>query len=153
MTTRVEGLFTEAEAEEEAPEDGSLDLPVRRKPRAGEGTVRCMGQNKDGQRCGRARNAIFCEEHETVWEKLPSRLQKSLVALASPEGEHALSSELWDTQFSVVSTFRSKIRDAEAYTDAVEAAEAAAEALDDAQQLVDEALQSGAPRLAGKNRV
>jgi hypothetical protein len=151
MASRAEGLYTEAEAEEEAPVGEVAYLPERRKPRAGEKAVCCLGQNKDGQRCGRARNAIFCDEHAPVWEDLPSRLQDSLAALAV--GEHALSSELWDTQFSVVSALRSRLRGAETYTDAVEAAEAAAEALGGAQQQLDEALESGATRLAGKNRV
>ena len=100
-----------------------------------------MDQVAAGNRCGRARGALYCSEHENDWLSLPPALQESLKTLA--EGDNAFDAKVWDTQFNVVSTFLGKLRSAAAYTEVTQAAVASAAALSEAQQDLDAALEQG----------
>lgn len=146
MAHRGEGLLEE-EARSSESEDDVIPLPERRKARPGEATVLCLGLTAAGKRCGRARGALYCSEHENDWLSLTPALQESLKALA--EGDNAYDAKLWDTQFGVVSTFMGKLRSAAAYTEVTQAAVASAAALSKAQQDLDDALEQGDRDLQG----
>lgn len=146
MAHRSEGLFEE-EGRTSGSEDDTISLPERRKARTGEVAVLCLGLTAAGNRCGRARGALYCSEHENDWLSLPPALQESLKTLA--EGDNAFDAKVWDTQFNVVSTFLDKLRSAAAYTEVTQAAVASAAALSEAQQDLDAALEQGDQDLQG----
>ena len=94
MASRAAAL--EDYADDSETEESSNGVPQRRRARPPEKTVICLGKKADGTRCSRARQALFCFEHEDQWTSLPDYLKTALKDLA--DGNDALNTGVWDEQ-------------------------------------------------------
>ena len=149
MASRASVLEDYAEGSDS--EEYSSGIPERRRARPPEKTVICLGKTAGGNRCSRARQALFCSEHVDQWTYLPERLKVALKDLA--EGTNALDTGVWDEQYRVVQEFFGTLENAESVKVFVNAVEAGAGAVLEARSELDNAKRDGAARLQGVLRV
>lgn len=146
MASRASALEDYAE-DSETEESNSTGVPLRRRARLPEKTVICLGKKVDGTRCSRARQALFCSEHEDQWTYLPDPLKTALKDVA--EGNDALKASVWDEQYRVVQEFLGTLEHAESVKVIVNAIEKGAGAVLDARSDLQEVMRDGAARITG----
>ena len=147
MASRVECLVSQVDEEEDQHEVDSGDMPMRRRARGEEVTIRCLGTTALGERCARNRQAIFCSEHEEYWTYLTDELKSALRALA--EGKDALNPSVWNQQYSVVREFFSTLDNTDRLKIIANLAEAGEQAVLEARAEFNAAKVDCGSRLAG----
>jgi hypothetical protein len=146
MASRASALEDYAE-EGETEESSSTGVPQRRRARPPEKTVICLGKTAGGTRCSRARQALFCDEHEWQWTYLTEPLKTALKDVA--ESNDALKASVWDHQYKVVQEYLGTLEHAESVKVMVNVAEAGAGAVLEARSDLQEVMRDGAARITG----